>query len=871
MKSVRTFAGRGRRDGPGWRLPSVLTASPARAALVAAFAVLLSAAGALYGSKLTIDSDFSKLIPPDYPSVKALERLRTEVGGESESSAVIESPSFEANVRFAEDLIPRVLALRTSDGQPFFTRVDYKRDIRFLEANALYLATDSELDSIETLLAAEVRSARLEANPFYFELDKEDVADDAADPADRLRAAYTRLVGSEYPISPDSSTLVLRFYPVGAQTDVEYIKAAYDALRAVVGGLDPTAYHTEMEVLLAGRLLRQLIEVENITDDVRGSFGVGSLTVLLMVVSYFCYKAYRARAGRRLSIRLLLEEIARAPITGAVIGLPLTASLCWTFGTAYFVFGTLNLMTSTLALVLFGLGIDYGIHVYGRYVEERGDGLSCIDAIHATLTSTGKAVSVTAFTTSVSFFVLTVADFRGFSEFGFIAGVGILYALAAMTVFLPALLIVFEQVGLLRLNRVGRAATAPVLTAGRFPAARGLTLFGAVSFLVALALLPGVSFEYDFGKLDPVYAEYQDLQRHVRKVYDDNGRRNPAFVVVDDPHEIAAIDAALVHHVAADTLTPTIGAIETLQRRFPETRDAQQEKLTRIAHIRALLDDPLIRGADDEWLDRLRRAASTTAPLSIESIPAYVRSSFTALDGSTGRLLLIYPSVGLSDARQSMAFADDVAVIRTTNGLEYHAGSTTLIAADMLRLMTREAPLMVVLALTVIVGIKLMLLRSVRWTAIAMLPLIGGFTAMFALAALVDVSLNFYNLVVLPVVLGVSDDAGIHLAHRYMEEGRGSIVRVLKSTGEHILMSALTTMVGFGGLILSFYPGLRSIGWLALLGIGATLVSALLCFPALLQFLEDRSALEVVSPLEREMLAGEPPPTVVAIEPGRWK
>ena len=93
----------------------------------------------------------------------------------------------------------------------------------------------------------------------------------------------------------------------------------------------------------------------------------------------------------------------------------------------------------------------------------------------------------------------------------------------------------------------------------------------------------------------------------------------------------------------------------------------------------------------------------------------------------------------------------------------------------------------------------------------------------------------------LPAVLGIGNDAGVHIVHRYQEEGKGSLRRVLRSTGEHVAMGSLTTMVGFAGLLLSFHPGLESIGLLAVFGIGSTLVAALLFLPALLQWLENRA------------------------------
>jgi predicted RND superfamily exporter protein len=78
--------------------------------------------------------------------------------------------------------------------------------------------------------------------------------------------------------------------------------------------------------------------------------------------------------------------------------------------------------------------------------------------------------------------------------------------------------------------------------------------------------------------------------------------------------------------------------------------------------------------------------------------------------------------------------------------------------------------------------------------------------------------------------------------HRYQEEGPESLWTVLRSTGEHVTMGSLTTAIGFGGLLLSFHPGLNSIGVLAVVGLGTTLLAAVVFLPGLLQWLEDREA-----------------------------
>ncbi len=808
-------------------------------ALVVGLALLVSVAASFFVVRLRIDTDLANLIPPEYPSVQALDRLRETLGGESDVSVAIESPSFEANKAFAEALIPRALALTEPDGEPYLTRVEYRRETAFLQNNALYFATAQELDSLEGYLNARIEEAKLEANPFYFDLDLEDEEAAPDTTGETLLATYRDIVGKEYPVSDDSTTLVLRFYPSGSQTNIGYIDDLYTTLQALVDTMDAASYHPAMEITLAGRLLRQLIEVRAITNDVLGSFGVGVSTVLLVVVLYFLYKSYRARAGRRFNLRLLLSVLARFPAMALLIGLPLAMSLLWTFSLAYLVFGTLNLMTSTLGLVLFGLGIDYGIHFYARYSEERAKGHSVAEAAETTFVSTGQAVAVGALTTAAALYVLLIADFRGFSEFGFIAGTGILLALISMLVVLPALLSLFERFHLVKMESVHDEAD---LHAGptRFPAAKAIIVGSFAAVVLAILFLPTLSFEYQFGRLEPEYVDYNNRLEKVRRVYE-GGRRNPAYVVVDDAAEAVAVAAAVRKHAASDTLTPTIHDVEILQDRFPLTPQAQAQKLEHIARVREILDDPFLQAESSDEMNRLRQAAQTSAPITIEQVPEHLRKQFTTRSGEIGNFVIITPAVGLSDGRASIRFAEDVGTIVTENGAVYHAGSTSLVAADMLRLMMKEAPWMVGATFLLVVLLMFVNFRSVRYTLLATLPLVVGVLWMILLMEWLDVKLNFYNLVVLPAILGIGNDAGVHMVHRYLEEGRSSLRYIIRSTGEHITMASLTTMIGFAGLLLSFHPGLHSIGELAVIGIGTTLLAALLFLPALLQWMEDRS------------------------------
>lgn len=799
--------------------------------------------GFMLAYNLRIDNDLAKLIPQDYPSVQALEKLRQQVGAENEVAVAIQSPSLPENKAFATDLIDRAMELKQpGTSAPYFTRFEFRKEVDFLQNNALYFATESELDKLEQYLKDVAQQAKEEANPFYIEFEEDDAETDSV--GRELEQMYDELVGSEYYLSEDSLTLVVKLFPNGTQTDIQFIRSTYRELQNVVDALSPGSYHPEMEVTLAGRFLRTLIEVETITADVKSSFGAGALMLLCVVVAYFFYRNYRIRAGSHISLRLMLSELPRMPIIAVIMALPLTFSICWTFGIAYLAYGNLNIMTSTLGLLLFGMGIDFGIHFFARYMEERGAGYSVEDSAYKTFMTTGQAITVVGITTAAAFFILMIAEFKGFSEFGFIAGIGILFAIVAYIVSLPALLVLFERMKLLNLSKTPihnenkqKNGAQRKNSGHKFYISVTVLVLAVISLFYAGFNIKNLEFEYHFGSLEPEYERFTEVNRKARTAYSNKQTRNSAYIIVDKPEDAPQVAAILNERISKDTLSPTVREVETFQDRFPMNDSAAGAKLGRIDEIRDLLADPFLENQNYQ-LDRLRKASSTREIITLKDVPDFLKSPFTSKDGEVGNLVIIYPSVGLSDGRNSMNFADDIGKVTLPSGKVYYAGSTSIVASDMLELMIEETPLMVTLTVIMIILFKLVILHKVKWVLLALFPLASSFLWMFGIMPDLGWKLNFYNLVVLPTVLGIGDDSGIHVVHRYLEEGKGSIEKVLRSTGEHISVSAMTTVLGFGGLLFSIHPGMRSIGELAILGIVLSLLASLIVLPALIHLLE---------------------------------
>ncbi|MEX2435950.1 MAG: MMPL family transporter [Balneolaceae bacterium] len=807
--------------------------------------VCLAVIAGNYASKLTVDTDLANLLPESNENVQALEKLQETAGGEIEMEVAIKSPDFEANVRFAENLAEKSLDMHYPRlDMPFFKRAEFRRDTEILKDNALYLATTSELQEIIDYLEAEINQAKEDANPFLIDFgdDFEDEEEEEEQNLDRFKESYDMLIPPEYPVNEDSTLVILTLYPSGSKSNIRYLEDMFNEIDELIASMEPSSYHPEMEVQFGGRLKRHLTEFQSIMNDVFNSFSTGISSVILLVMFYFFMKKYlNYRRGEHHDQRHnFFQHIIRAPIPVLVIGLPLLISLMWTFGIAYLYLGVLNTMTSVLFVILFGLGIDYGIHFYARYIELRGEGDSVENSVLGAYDKTGAAIIVSALTTASALFVLIFADFRGFSEFGFIAGTGIIFALFCMLFVLPSILVIFERWNWILLNKQSEEKQMnPIIH--RFPFARIIVSIGVIVSVTVLIFSSNLEFEYEFGKLEPEFTEYEQFRDFSRGV-DESDRRNPAYIIADSNEDVFEIIEILRERKETNPST-MISEVEALQERFPPTEELANEKLEYIANIRELLRDPFIVDQEDSNLDTLRRASQTVEPLSEEQIPDFLKNRFLTRDGEIGRFVIIYPNAGLSDGRKSIEFKNQISEIELSDGKVYYAGSTSIVAASMLDLMRTESPYMVAGTFIVVFIFVLFSFRNLKWSLIALIPLVIGLLWLFGVLLLFGLKFNFYNLVVLPAILGIGCDNGIHLAHRYRGEGNRSMWEVLSSTGQHITIGSLTTMMGFAGLLFTTHPGLQSIGIMAVVGIGMTLITALTFLPSLVQILEDKGVL----------------------------
>ncbi|MFH1567965.1 MAG: MMPL family transporter [Gemmatimonadota bacterium] len=787
-----------------------------RAVLILAAAVTALCSYPTYQIARRLETDFSALLPDDYPSVEALKAIKRRVRGTENMIVLVETRDSLAAQRFAGDLAAE---LGREEYRPYVNYVDYRRDVDFYRHNALLYMDLGDLKEIDTRVADWIDEEKAKLSPLYVALDG-DEGDDGLSFAD-VKARYEK-PGTEDPyyVNGDRHLLALTVAAAGTASNVGFGRQMEAALRQAVAHLDPTSYATDMRIDYGGSFRNKIDEYDTIRHDVTSTLIYGILGVVLLLTVYF-----------------------RQPLAVVVTVLPLAMGLTWTFTVAWWAVGNLNSITGFLFVILFGLGIDFGIHLFARYLEDRLAGDEVEVAVEKMMSQAGPAVLTAGWTTVAAFYALTLTDFKGFSEFGLIVGTGVIASMVAMLTVLPALLLLVDgDLGLIRRRPVwGHGANA---VRGAFPRARLVAVLGLGSAAALALLVPRVQFEYDFTNLRANLPGTRAVKEKLESVpgYRES-TQSPAVVLADSRGELEEVVGAVEARMAAPDSTPTIASVRTLWTALPAQ---QEEKLAVIARLRQRVENEaahMLKPAQQEQLDEVRSLLDV-GPVDVPDLPEGARRRFRTVDGEMAYMAFIYSKVPLRDGRKAMQFADDAETIETRSGKVYHSSSSGIVFADVLRVMLRDTPRAIVLALVVVLGIVLADFRSLRQAALVVLPLVCGMAWMLGVMQLLGMKLNLFNIVTLPSVIGMGIDSGVHVYHRYREAGPGSLPMVLRRTGGAMLICVLTTMVGFGGLIGARHPGLQSIGELALLGLATCFVAAVTVLPAVLQLIERRSQTE---------------------------
>lgn len=575
----------------------------------------------------------------------------------------------------------------------------------------------------------------------------------------------------------------------------------------------------------------------------------------------------------------------------------LALSLGWSLGVATLVVGHLSLFSVMFISIVIGIGIDYGIYVLFRYEEELFLGRTLREALEVTAARSGPGTLLGAVGAAGTFYVLMLTDFRGLQELGFIAGTAILLAWISMMTVFPAVLVLADSRHVD--PNAGKLPRAIELERVRVPLVdliaghpKTVLALAALITLVSLWGLRWVRFDYNLLNLQADGTESVEWEKKILSTAHRSGfaalasarsleelrekraafgklktvsEVDSALLVIPEDQEakqkIIRDFAPIVAPVRLGRLLPLdlerlIGTVETLRRRIDvaATEAPAGAAKKRLSHLVGRLDNLLGKlrlGERDsteaalgylqqqlyrDFLRSFQRLQANLNPrrVGLTDLPAEIRRKFVS-DGGLF-LMQIHPAVNIWDREGAEQF------VRELRSVDAEVTGTPVITFEAIRLMERAAWQGTAYAILLVVATTALTLRRPRETAIALLPLGLGLVWTLGLMYFFDLTLTLGNVFGLPLLLGAAAEFGSNIVLRFMEGQTHGGPLVARSTVMAVLVNGLTTIVGFGSLMIARHRGVFGLGLLLTLAMVTSLISALVVLPVLLKLVSEMRA-----------------------------
>lgn len=683
-------------------------------------------------------------------------------------------------------------------------------------------------------------------------------------------------INDEYMISEDGRTVLVLVMPSEPGDDMIFTSKMMDFLEGTVVQIAPK--YPGGHVDIAGNVPIMRDEHQAILRDTKLSTIVTFVLVLLIFFYFF----------RKFSDL-------------ALITLCLGTGIFWTFGVTYFYIGFLGVTTAFFSAILLGLGIDFAIHIIARYDEYIAAGNPMEKAIAKAIAGAGPGIITGSLTTSAAFYVLMICRFKGISQLGFVAGTGILSMMIIMFTLLPAL-IGFRDARKSDLQRSKQirelfvlSTLATFMVRHRRPA---ILIVLIVTVIFALASTQ-IRFNYDFRSLEPrggkaleankkleeafgksidyglVFADTVEQSREYREKLGNKKslaevRDISEFLPLDQKSKVPKIrqilpfiGTVIVEKRPQDGDTVGPDGVRDLGASLTESRKMVlavkqlaivggefdlEDKCTQVMKNLTALAGKLnehprsyqkgsayyqsVLGRElESLLDNLKQAAKAE-PLRVENLPETVRSNFIGEDGRF--LVYAYPKGYIWTQDMLGMLTEDLRSVTTDST------SIGILFLQIVNKMKLDFKSAIWLSLAMVFILVFADFRRLPTALMALVPLVLGAVWMVGTMVILGLSFNLINVAVVPLIIGIGIDNGVHVIHRYRSEDKDKIRMAVQHTGRAIFLSSITTMAGFGSLGLASYVAVATLGWVLVIGVIYCLLTSVVVLPIILSMLEKR-------------------------------
>lgn len=799
------------------RIINIIANHPGK--VLIAFLFLFIAAFLMTGF-LEFEQDIFKVLPSKNQTFKILSHALKTSSGQDRLYILVKGPKkpvalIQSADKFSNDLRAIVINNQPAFDQVTFRKIDAVRIkdtekliIQFLNKPELFLTREDSPRLKEILSSTDRIDIRVQQSLAYFSMPgAEYMAQLAAiDPLNMRQFMIEKLAALHHGLVFDQGPYLM-------STDHQSL--------LIIATPSETLHHRRLSVTLLKKI-----------DDIRKQYphlriGItGGYAIEAQEESLIRKDILGCLIGSILGISLLFFLAYRNGIVLIFTLLPLGVGLQLALGTMAVMFDSVHLLAAAFATVILGLGIDFAIHVYDRYSSERRNGVHKASAIEKSVFKTGSAVLAGGLTTLSAFLVLSFADSPILFQIGWLVALGLLFCLIAILWVLPAWLIWIERYSDKWLHRP--ASTLYMNKIGQFVNDHPKRVL-FISLSVFILSLPGIiqiDFETDPLAMRPKALEAITVQEDLLAAF---GAQSEYVLIswqAKDVNElwvkghIVDNEMKKLHQSGLISSWTSLSKLSSLEPPYVNEID-----LKTIEQV--FKKYGLNLKAFKHQYRFLKTLTQAPRPKSIHSANAKNKQVETLEN-----LPRIFDRFYIHENKtlQGVVWSHVPGAREATSVQQYFAKTFPDISVVSPRLAINELAIearkglwtTITIAGLLVFGILIFFLKRFRSVILVSLPMIMGLLATAGLMGWMNIRLNLFNFIILPMLIGIGLDDGIHVLKRYQEIG--NINETLHTTGRSIFLTTLTTICGFGSLSLANYHVLQRMGLLAIFGVLACFI-----------------------------------------------
>lgn len=791
--------------------------------------VVAATAGALLLSlegvrRLSFDADVLSLLPHDNAIIQSFRTFLARFGSLDQLYVVFTAPEGHAISEYADEVSAWVEQLRAAPeiGRVDAGVVDRTRDFQWLADHQLLVLHGKALEVALQRLTPEGLPVAVAARRDLLTVPSAEVAQlvrqDPVGLFDLLRDALGGSksginigVSSDGYVTPDGRRRLVIARPKRPPYDAEFSRALDARLRRIASRDAPKAGEKDeeplppMQVQFAGG--HQIaVETEAVVKSETWWNTFGSLITILP----------------------LLWIVFRSLWLVGVGSLPSGLALVLVLGAIGFTGEKLSAATTGAAAMLFGLGIDGVVLLYVAHrlaLADNPDG----DAALA-IGGPSSSMLLGMWTTAATFYGLMFVDFPSLQHLGRLLGHSMMMCGILTLVMVPAFLPRRPPA------RRNAALVMPRLAAWIVRWRRAVLVGGLAITLALGALAFRIRINPTLDRLRSVTPAAQ-LESTIGPAF---GLPNDVYVVLAEGRDLQPLletNERLTRRLGTDlpslSFQPPTSLLPSAASQAETVRAVAAHHLSpaavRVALESARVAGDFTPGAFDPFAARLPRLLDPAERLTYEGYTAHglgdLIDRFIVRDSDRWTLATyVFPTTADQTARVQQ-IVDAVDPTQQFTGL-------TLVNRELARSFLPQFVKGLAIGTAIVVALVVLAFRDWRLSLYAMLPTAIGLVWAAGILAMAGVELDLFAVFAVVTFVGIGVDYGIHLVHRYQE--RGDAERATAELAPVILVAAAITMLGYGTLVTSSYPPLRSIGVVSAVSVVTLAAASVLVMPALL-------------------------------------